>query len=878
MSLRDEWIELADPDSGRQVFANLATGECSWLRPITGPVKPRNPAGEYWELFDETHELPYYYNTLTGDTTWVAPDSPDVVIVPLHALQRSVLGNHMSMLVSSRASVMLAGELLASLPNVPGSIGLDTSVSNGGGSGSGGGGASGGGGGNSVMPLLPSLSASASASSTVAVPSDPSTATSSSETMPQPFQQQQQHQQQHQQQQKQHQQQHQYQQQQQQKRKLSHSPSMPDTKVAAINTTPASTFTGPLSPITSSTASLPGSGQQQQLTAVTNGNGVARHQIDASALMTPPLEPQSPASPLITAQLNASDSAFGDSRTIGELLTADENIRLPARATPAAISAKSTKFGSASAAHLPTRNIISHSVTQFNDSAQSQASPTTTNMTVNSRPSMQLVRAANIDVNPATATATATAMSQLPQSPQSPLLPPQLQRPMTSAGISSNPDGQMQQALRKASASRHILIPDESTLKRSASRGAMKRYTVTEEMKRDISQTPFESFAESHYARRTQGLFLLRRQVPVEKLLVWTWMPMRQPLLPLPRGMKKDAVKAFVVIQTVMGDRPQRSGQSLWQSIEWLVSTAIRTPALRDEVYCQLCRQLRSNPSSQSAHKGWRLMCVFASAFPPSKELECYLKNFVERHFETYTDQIDQCAQFSFSRLMRICTTGPQSASPSTREIERAFNSPLALSVFGESLDLLMRMPSVPDEELGVPRVLSFLVTAVLMLNGHRTEGIFRIPGDVSLVTALRTRIDEGKYDLAGVKDPNVPASLLKAWFREMAEPLIPTEWYNDSISLAANSKHVVTVIKRLEGIRLRVVDYVTQFLQVLARPENVVQTKMNVSNLAVVFAPSYLRCPAENKADIFANTTAEQSFVKTLIQSWHGSPVPTQQ
>jgi hypothetical protein len=49
--------------------------------------KPRDPAGEWWELFDETHGLPYYYNTFTGQTDWIRPEVG--TIIPLHALQVS---------------------------------------------------------------------------------------------------------------------------------------------------------------------------------------------------------------------------------------------------------------------------------------------------------------------------------------------------------------------------------------------------------------------------------------------------------------------------------------------------------------------------------------------------------------------------------------------------------------------------------------------------------------------------------------------------------------------------------------------------------------------------------------------------------------------
>lgn len=40
----------------------------------------------------------------------------------------------------------------------------------------------------------------------------------------------------------------------------------------------------------------------------------------------------------------------------------------------------------------------------------------------------------------------------------------------------------------------------------------------------------------------------------------------------------------------------------------------------------------------------------------------------------------------------------------------------------------------------------------------------------------------------------------------------------------------------------------------------------MNVHNLAMVFAPNFLRCPSENLAVIFENTKYEQAFLRTLL------------
>ena len=46
------------------------------------------------------------------------------------------------------------------------------------------------------------------------------------------------------------------------------------------------------------------------------------------------------------------------------------------------------------------------------------------------------------------------------------------------------------------------------------------------------------------------------------------------------------------------------------------------------------------------------------------------------------------------------------------------------------------------------------------------------VPGDIDEVNALKVRTDTWVYP-EEVTDPNVAASLLKKWFRDLKEPLI---------------------------------------------------------------------------------------------------------
>lgn len=55
----------------------------------------------------------------------------------------------------------------------------------------------------------------------------------------------------------------------------------------------------------------------------------------------------------------------------------------------------------------------------------------------------------------------------------------------------------------------------------------------------------------------------------------------------------------------------------------------LKRQELRDELYMQLVKQTRSNPSSTSRARAWALFHLVASAMPPSKEFTGLISEYV---------------------------------------------------------------------------------------------------------------------------------------------------------------------------------------------------------------------------------------------------------
>ncbi|KAG8535326.1 hypothetical protein GDO81_028816, partial [Engystomops pustulosus] len=97
---------------------------------------------------------------------------------------------------------------------------------------------------------------------------------------------------------------------------------------------------------------------------------------------------------------------------------------------------------------------------------------------------------------------------------------------------------------------------------------------------------------------------------------------------------------------------------------------------------------------------------------------------------------------------------------PNMEEIKHARNAVFSPSMFSSSLQEIMNMQKekYPDRQL--PWVQTRLSEEVLALNGDQTEGIFRVPGDIDEVNALKLQVDQWKIP-TGLEDPHVPGESL---------------------------------------------------------------------------------------------------------------------
>jgi hypothetical protein len=398
---------------------------------------------------------------------------------------------------------------------------------------------------------------------------------------------------------------------------------------------------------------------------------------------------------------------------------------------------------------------------------------------------------------------------------------------------------------------------------------------IPADLKAQINFFQLEGFANQFFKNQKRGLF--RRAVPIRDRLKWTQGSLKGPLLKLKPDLAKKALHIFKNTQICMGDRQLNTTQEeRFKLMVEIFDLGLNIAALRDEIFCQLCKQTTLNPNKDSNLRGWQLIALFLQYFTPTKDLEHWFMDYCREHEKAAEDpSILTYVRYSLRILLRPTQSGSTLRVPEVDEVELALRNPAMPRLFGVTLEVVLENQKLQrcaevNARPDFPYIITSLISIVTKLGGPRTEGIFRIPGSHKLCTKLRLQLEAGDYSGEGILDPHVPASVLKWWLRDLEEPLIPANFYNACVTAAKSPTPETScpaVIDTLPPLNRTIVYTIIKFVQVLAKPENAAQTKMAVGSLAIVFGPNLLRCQATEMMLVFEAQKWEQTFVVSLVK-----------
>uniref|UniRef100_A0A673HEW7 Unconventional myosin-VIIa-like n=1 Tax=Sinocyclocheilus rhinocerous TaxID=307959 RepID=A0A673HEW7_9TELE len=131
------------------------------------------------------------------------------------------------------------------------------------------------------------------------------------------------------------------------------------------------------------------------------------------------------------------------------------------------------------------------------------------------------------------------------------------------------------------------------------------------------------------------------------------------------------------------------------EKLHIIVGYAIVRQDIRDEIYCQILKQLTDNKNHKSASRGWTLLSICLGIFPPTDRLTKYLQSFIHYGPSEYSSY---CAE----RLRRTLANGERSEPPCWVELQSVENKkPISVAVGlmdGRSISLTVDSASTSAE------------------------------------------------------------------------------------------------------------------------------------------------------------------------------------
>lgn len=263
-------------------------------------------------------------------------------------------------------------------------------------------------------------------------------------------------------------------------------------------------------------------------------------------------------------------------------------------------------------------------------------------------------------------------------------------------------------------------------------------------------------------------------------------------------------------------------------------------------------------------------MGIMIEAFPCSEHLEPYLRNFLQEHSFNRGD-LSRVSVYGAYCLRRYNSKWKKDSVvkiPTEEQIRFIRDDPFAGAIFGGSLVEIMSQQKEIYPNVHIPRVIAIICDSILECGGAKAEGIFRISARSEHVFQYKVKLEKGLSNtLDTVRDPHISACLLKTWFSELKNSIIPSELYDSLIENDGNLQKISEIIYSIPDVNRFILFYLVRFLRILAEPDNQIHTKMGLSNLARIFSPNLFRCPHENPMVRLHNTTIETSIMEIILK-----------
>ncbi|KAK2112053.1 hypothetical protein P7K49_011800 [Saguinus oedipus] len=150
----------------------------------------------------------------------------------------------------------------------------------------------------------------------------------------------------------------------------------------------------------------------------------------------------------------------------------------------------------------------------------------------------------------------------------------------------------------------------------------------------------------------------------MDSLVQYTKAPIQESLLILSDDMSKQAVASFLALMQFMGDQSKPRGKDDMDLLYELLKLC-QEEQLRDEIYCQVIKQVTRHPRPERCIRGWSFLSLLTGFFSPSTKLMPYLTKFLQD-----SGLSQELAQSSQEHLQRTVKYGGRRRLPQPGEMQ----------------------------------------------------------------------------------------------------------------------------------------------------------------------------------------------------------------
>ncbi|KAJ6255161.1 rho gtpase activation protein [Anaeramoeba flamelloides] len=402
----------------------------------------------------------------------------------------------------------------------------------------------------------------------------------------------------------------------------------------------------------------------------------------------------------------------------------------------------------------------------------------------------------------------------------------------------------------------------------------------------------FHEYSERHFANSKSGL-RRRKAKSVSIILNYSPNKLQSPITQLETSEEnKIAIKTFKYLLYFIGEMKWtkkykkrkiqgKEGMKVHfeqnEAIKKIIEFGFTMKNLRDEIYLQILKQITNNPDIHSTLRGWGALCLVIQTFPPTTQ---ELSNLLNALFEYYCESTDKYlrrySKYAQIKLQSIVTKKSGFLMPTDEMIRRIFAVPYDPIVFNVTLEDCMQTQKKKFPNEIIPHILSFLVNKIKQTGGFEKEGIFRIPGNAQKISELKDMLDRGVYhdeDLVKDKEMNNPfvyGSLLKMWFRELFEPIIPYKFHQQIID-SRKTDEIIQIAESLPKVNKYTLAFSISLFKEMQEESILKVTKMNIDNLVLMFAPNIVNMKYDSENILLFTKFAQKqnNFINQLIENW---------